>query len=272
MKIIKNISENIDKYISIVLSLIIPLATWFFYKYSIKHKYKSLSLSNNITRMLKDMIIAILFFPIMTIFHQIFIIILSNKIFDIENLMASNALFLAQLVIALPILILIFKIVKDYTGESKRLNKKEVKGIKALAPYIGGFAIGLVSIISSVILLGISYFIIISNLSNEEWIELIPLYLQAMVLWLFAIGGIYYSIKVGLVISIKKINIHYSKDGTKEVASNIKYENFTIDKNFISFYRENSKIVSVIPADSLIKLEYIYEDSIYIFGEVVLKK
>lgn len=260
MKIIKNISENIDKYISIILSLIISLATWFFYKYSIKHKYKSLRLNNNITRMLKDMITAIFLFPIITIYLQIFIIVLSNKIFDIENLMESNSLFFLQLAIVLPVVFLIFKIVKKHINESKRINIKRTKGIKALIPYVAGISIGLVSIISSFILIGISYFIIIYELSDEEAIEFIPMYIQVTLLWLSIIGATYFNMKSNLTVNIKEVKIFYDQNGSTKLASNISYKDFTIDKNFITFSREGSKIVSIIPADSLIKLEYIYED------------
>ena len=260
MKIVKNISENIDKYISIMLSLIIPLISWLFYKYSVKHKYKSLKLNNNITRMLKDMTIAILFFPIITVYLQIFIIVLSIRFFKIKNLMESNALFILQLVIVLPVVVFIFKVVKNYIDESKRLNKKRIKGIKALTPYIAGIAIGLVSIISSVILIGSSYFIIINSLSNEEWIEFIPMYIQVILLWLSLIWVTYFNVKSNLTKKIKEIKIFYDQNGSIKTASNISYKDFTIDKNFISFSREASKIVNVIPAGSLIKLEYIYED------------
>ena len=167
MKIVKNISENIDKYIaiiSIVLSLIIPLTSWLFYKYSIKHKYKRLKLSNNKTRILKDMINAILFFPIMSIYLQIVIIILSKflskKFFKVDNLMKSKTLFLGQLIIiTLPIIVVIFKMGNNYIAESKRLNQNKIVGMKAFTLYGGSVAIGIYSIVSSVLLLILSYYI-----------------------------------------------------------------------------------------------------------------
>lgn len=243
--------------ISVFLSALIPLSvSYFIFKSMIKYKNKKIKLDSPITVYLKIVMISVAIIPVYTMIFQI---ITYNHVK--ESTLGIFFLFLI-LIIGLIIFGGYLRILKKYNAERLKDTEKTRKRIWNITKmYVCSILVLAASLVITMLLSIGSLAIVKQMVGSEEFsIDIIISYVFLYIFNILVIYIPYLFAKANLIKFVEEIRIFYNQNGKIMSDLNIRYEDFDVNKHFISFYSCMKGYRRVIQTKDLLRIEYYYKD------------
>ncbi|MDU5081211.1 hypothetical protein [uncultured Tissierella sp.] len=255
-KISSSIKESPINLINYLFTsgIILSLVTHFFYKSNVKWKHRQVIVSDDVAKLLRSFIKVTLAVPVIA--FSFLWIVSNSKV----NITALN--FILILVIVLGILMIYFYIrtTRKRYGINM-VNKKWKKFIRFVFRYFLVVVLIIISIIFNLLLIVILTLLITDYAYvKEEFTEFITATIALYIYGPYIIWAIIFSHEERLKKEIKSVGIFYSQNGKVVTDLNIRFEDFDIDKNYISFYSDTKKSKKIIQTKDLLRIEYYYND------------
>lgn len=256
LEIIINLLGKVPiQVIVLVLNIIVASFTYRRYVSAVKQKNRKIQLTSSKTMFLESVFLALVIFPFVTIYFQFAIFTIGKLASFTNSKIALISLILLQIMSSLFIIWLCInyiRISKDHLRQQNNILMNKI--IKIISIYICPIAITIISVFFSAILIIISYDFIDKGFNIANLVA----YIFTLIIWSLFLIYSYYSIRIKLQRNVKEVKIFYNQNGNLKVAFSIRYEDFSVNKDFITFYSNNEKCRSVIPAKNLIKIQYFY--------------
>lgn len=252
-----NFDESVLKVVfSIVENLILPIIASFIsirlYKYWLKDRYKSRLIKNH----------EIYFLETMFMMYTIIPIAIAPFIYDFMS--ENKNISFNYINIFIIVIIFVIVICAIYSPLKKTRKGFKMKFVLSLifptAPTILGTWM--------LTLIYISFFEQILKQPNGEKLikiniikEYLIMYLSIYLMVSFVFFPLYYYKRDRSKLGANRVDLFYLENNEIIAKYNLKYNDFNIDKEFISFYCNERNKITVIPRANFIKIEYYYDKS-----------
>lgn len=230
------------------------IASNYFYKLSVKWRHRQVMVADDVSKLLRNIFKTTFIIPIPFLF-----------ILWVMDYAKINTLYLFiffELVILGLDIFIIYSYIKT---TRKKYMVKILKGIlRKLSRFFFRYLLAVILLASvggiNILLVLFTYLAIIDfsqmGLKIDDFIlTLIAFYILSPCI-IYLICSFH---EEGLKKGIKAVAIIYNQNGKKHRAKNIKFEDFDINKDFVSFYSNTRKCKRIIQTKDLLRIEYYYD-------------
>ncbi|SCG82725.1 hypothetical protein DW1_1152 [Proteiniborus sp. DW1] len=226
------------------------IVTYYFYKSSVKWRHRQVMVADDVSKLLRNILKFTLVVPLLILLFLW--VMLYAKI--------DTLIFIMIIIIALDILI-VYSYIRT-TGKKYKVNtlkNKLRKFTRIFFRYI--LAVILLFSIAPINIFFVLFFYITIIDFSQLGLEIVDFILTLIAFYFYSPSIIFLICSTheeGLKKKIKTVTIFYNQNGKRYRDSNIEFENFDINKDFVSFYSHTKKRKRIIQTKDLLRIEYYY--------------